>query len=67
MTVQLEPVSHLVVVGASAGGIEALSALVASLPADFPAAVVIAQHLDPHRTSRAEEIRPGELDCRSGS
>ena len=35
--------SQLVVIGSSAGGIEALSRLVASLPADFAAPVVIAQ------------------------
>ncbi|WP_375419734.1 chemotaxis protein CheB [uncultured Sphingomonas sp.] len=35
----------IVVVGSSAGGVEALQRLCASLPADFPAAVFIAQHL----------------------
>ena len=44
------------VVGSSAGGIEALSRLVASLPADFPAPIVIAQHLDPKRPSHLHEI-----------
>ncbi len=48
--------SQLVVVGSSAGGIEALSRLVASLPADFPAPIVIAQHLDPRRPSHLHEI-----------
>src|SRR5215213_3074306 len=47
---------NLVVVGASAGGIEALSALVGSLPAEFPAPIVIAQHLSPHRSSSLAEI-----------
>lgn len=46
----------LVVVGSSAGGVEALSTLVATLPADFPAPLVIAQHLDPHRPSHLGEI-----------
>jgi two-component system CheB/CheR fusion protein len=41
----------LVVVGSSAGGIEALSVLVGTLPAGFPAPVVLAQHLDPNRPS----------------
>jgi len=45
-----------VVIGSSAGGIEALSRVVAGLPADFPAPVVIAQHLDPHRPSHLHEI-----------
>src|SRR5437588_397969 len=39
----------LVVVGSSAGGIEALSILVSTLSTDFPAPIVLAQHLDPNR------------------
>ena len=49
-------ISQLVVVGASAGGVEALSALVATLPPDFPAPLVIAQHLDPGRPSHLAQI-----------
>ncbi|HEX5502512.1 MAG TPA: CheR family methyltransferase, partial [Thermomicrobiales bacterium] len=48
--------TQLIVVGASAGGIEALSTLVANLPAQFPAPLVIAQHLDPSRPSHLQEI-----------
>ena len=48
--------SRLVVVGASAGGIEALSILVSTLPTDFPAPLVIAQHLDPNHQSHLEQI-----------
>lgn len=48
--------SQLVVVGSSAGGIEALSTLVSTLPADFPAPIVLAQHLDPKRPSYLAEI-----------
>src|SRR4051812_47225321 len=51
-----EAVRQLVVVGSSAGGIEALSRLVAGLPADFPAPIVVAQHLDPTRYSHLGEI-----------
>ncbi|HEY8599581.1 MAG TPA: CheR family methyltransferase [Thermomicrobiales bacterium] len=47
---------RLVVIGSSAGGIDALSTLVATLPADFPAPIVIAQHLDPRRYSSLHEI-----------
>ena len=47
---------HLVVTGSSAGGIEALSTLVASLPADFPAPIVVAQHLDPKVASSLAQI-----------
>ncbi len=48
--------SQLVVIGSSAGGIEALSRVVTSLPTDFPAPIVIAQHLDPRRPSHLHEI-----------
>lgn len=47
---------QLIVVGSSAGGIEALSTLVAGLPEDFPSPVVIAQHMDPNRPSRLGDI-----------
>ncbi|AGP37709.1 hypothetical protein SCE1572_26460 [Sorangium cellulosum So0157-2] len=43
-------------IGCSAGGIEALSTLVAALRAPFPAPVVIAQHLDPRRQSHLGEV-----------
>ena len=46
----------LAVVGASAGGLEAVSILVSALPADFPAAVVIAQHIGSRSTSHLPEI-----------
>src|ERR687887_1889663 len=49
-------ISQLVVVGASAGGIDALSTLVATLPRDFPAPLLIAQHLDPGRPSHLAQI-----------
>jgi len=47
---------NLVVVGASAGGIEALGVLVGSLGEDFAAPVVLAQHLDPRRPSHLASI-----------
>ena len=46
----------LVVVGASAGGVGALSTLVSTLPKSFPAPIVIAQHLDPQRPSHLGSI-----------
>ncbi|MFN8592592.1 MAG: CheR family methyltransferase [Thermomicrobiales bacterium] len=54
-----EGVTQLVVVGASAGGIEALLTLVESLPADFPAPIVLAQHLDPHHRSQLGSLLQG--------
>ena len=50
------PCTQLVVVGSSAGGIGALSRLVSMLPEDFPAPIVIAQHLDPERESHLQGI-----------
>ena len=47
---------QLVVVGSSAGGIDALSVLVAGLAPDFPAPILLAQHLDPNRLSHLAEI-----------
>ncbi len=46
----------LVVIGASAGGIEALSLLVATLPESLPVPIVIAQHIDPNATSHLGQI-----------
>jgi two-component system CheB/CheR fusion protein len=46
----------LVVIGSSAGGIEALTNLVNYLPEDFPAPIVLAQHLDPNRSSSLETL-----------
>jgi two-component system chemotaxis response regulator CheB len=46
----------LVVIAASAGGIQALRLILAGLPADFPAAVLVVQHLEPGRPSRLAEV-----------
>jgi two-component system CheB/CheR fusion protein len=50
------PFYDLVVMGASAGGIEALSVLVATLPGTLPVPIVIAQHLDPNVPSHLAQI-----------
>jgi len=40
-----------VAIGASAGGVEALHVVVEALPVDFPAAVLVVQHMDPRHRS----------------
>lgn len=59
--------SDIVVIGASAGGIEALSAIVGGLPADLPASIFVALHLPSSGSSRLAEIldRQGPLPCRA--
>lgn len=48
----------IVAVASSAGGVVALDTMLPALPADFPAAVVVVQHLDPrHRSLMAEILR----------
>lgn len=53
----------LVVIGTSAGGVEALAALAAGLAPDLPAAVLVVLHVAPFGTSRLPEIlsRAGPL------
>ena len=58
---------HLVVIGASAGGIEALCTLAAGIPRDFPAAVAIVLHTSPQSPGILHEIlnRCGPLQALS--
>jgi two-component system chemotaxis response regulator CheB len=53
-------------IGASAGGVSALTELVADLPADLPAAVTVVLHVTPTGPSLLPEIltRAGELPAR---
>jgi len=53
------------VVGASAGGVEALKELVSGLPADFPAAVLVVLHIPPSGGNALATIldRVGPLDA----
>lgn len=46
----------VVVIGASAGGIDALERLAGTLTADFPAPIIVAQHLDPTHESHLDAI-----------
>jgi two-component system chemotaxis response regulator CheB len=41
----------VVAIGASAGGVAALPAVLSALPATFPAAIIVVQHLEPHYRS----------------
>jgi two-component system, chemotaxis family, protein-glutamate methylesterase/glutaminase len=46
----------IIVVGASAGGVQALQALVKGLPGDLPAAVFVVLHIPPHTPSNLPSI-----------
>ncbi|GAB2722041.1 chemotaxis response regulator protein-glutamate methylesterase [Paenibacillus thermoaerophilus] len=43
-------IRHIVAIGTSTGGPKALQKVIASLPGDFPAAIVIVQHMPPNFT-----------------
>jgi len=59
-----QPGQALVVIGSSAGGVDALSTLVTTLPVAFSAPIVLAQHLDPHRPSQLGEILSARTSLR---
>jgi two-component system, chemotaxis family, protein-glutamate methylesterase/glutaminase len=68
----LEELGHkrdLVVIGASAGGVETLKRVVSGLPGDLPAAVCIVLHIAPGSPSALARIleRAGQLPCRAAS
>jgi two-component system chemotaxis response regulator CheB len=55
----------IIVIGASAGGVEALKVLVSQLPPDLQAALFMVQHLTPHLKSVPPQIleRAGPLSA----
>jgi two-component system chemotaxis response regulator CheB len=57
------PKCNIIVVGASAGGVSALTDFVKALPQDFPASVFIVLHTSPHSPSQLPQIltRAGAL------
>lgn len=50
------PAVPIVALVTSSGGLEALSAVLGELPAEFPAAVLVLQHLEAGRASRLSQI-----------
>jgi two-component system chemotaxis response regulator CheB len=62
-------VRDLVVIGASAGGVETLTRIVAGLPSNLAASVCIVVHIAPSSPSALAEIlsRAGPLKCRQAS
>lgn len=59
----------LIVIGASAGGVEALRAIARGLPAELPAAILVAVHLSPRSPYLLPEILrgAGPLDVAEGA
>lgn len=47
---------EIVAIGASAGGLRALSAVLSGLSPDLPVSVLVVQHLDPRHKSLMAEI-----------
>ena len=54
----VEPVGTrgFVAIGASAGGLHALTTVLCALPGDFPAPIAVVQHLDPRYRSLMAQI-----------
>jgi two-component system chemotaxis response regulator CheB len=50
------PAFDLVAIAASAGGLNAITEVLGALPADFRAAIVVVQHLDPRHRSLMADI-----------
>jgi two-component system chemotaxis response regulator CheB len=57
------PPRDIIVIGASAGGLQPLTQLVAEMPADLPAAIFVVMHVSPYHRSTLPEIlsRSGPL------
>jgi two-component system chemotaxis response regulator CheB len=55
-TMVAEDTPEIIAIAASAGGLSAIEQVLEGLPADFPAAILIVQHLDPAHRSHLAEI-----------
>lgn len=62
VTLSTNKVSHVVGIGASAGGLEALQALFSLLPANLNCAYVVVQHLSPDFKSLMDELIASHTD-----
>ena len=63
------PAQNIVGIGASSGGVKAISELVSLLPAGFPASLFIVSHVSPSHKSYMPEILnggPHQLRCLAG-
>src|SRR5262245_19912901 len=52
----MTPGFEIVALAASAGGLKALTEVLAALPEDFPSAIVVMHHLDPRHRSLMADI-----------
>lgn len=50
------PPYEIVAIAASAGGVHALTEILGQIPSEFPAAIVVVQHLDPRHRSLMPQI-----------
>jgi two-component system, chemotaxis family, protein-glutamate methylesterase/glutaminase len=59
------PSRQIVVIGASAGGLEILRSLLGAIPADFSAPIALVLHTSPESPDILHEIldRAGEMRC----
>lgn len=51
-----QPVFEIIAIAASAGGLNAIKQVLSCLPANFPASIVVVQHLDPNSRSFMADI-----------
>lgn len=65
--VPLQPPQYLVVIGASTGGPRAVQIVLKSLPGDFPAPIIVVQHIAPGFVQGLVEWLAGETGLRVGT